>query len=213
MSVPERKRCVCARVQALHPCQRLGLSLGICMGDGDRGRRSLRLKGFDYTQTAVYFVTLCCNRRACLFGEVVRGEMVLNAWGEVVAQEWLRSFEMREELGLDAWVVMPNHFHGLVWFDRAVLERLGAIQREAATEGSPASGPWPLRRRARSLGSMIAGFKAASTRRINQLRHTAAPPIWQRNYHEIIVRDDRMLHNVRAYIRNNPRSWSGDSLR
>ena len=77
-------------------------------------RRSVRLRGYDYTQSGAYFVTLVTQWRACLFGEIVAGEMVLNPLGESVREEWLRSAEIRRELGLDTFIVMPNHLHGIV---------------------------------------------------------------------------------------------------
>ena len=174
-------------------------------------RRSIRLKGFDYTQSAVYFVTICCYQRECLLGTIIQDEMVLNELGTIVAEEWLRSFEIRDELKLDAWVVMPNHFHGLLWFDRPTMQT-----QSPSDDGEPvndsALGKSQLRRPARSLGSVIAGFKAATTKRINQHRNAPGTPVWQRNYYESIVRDDRMLNHIRDYIENNPRSWSTDSL-
>ncbi len=174
-------------------------------------RRSIRLKGFDYTQAAVYFVTICCYQRECFLGAVIQDEMVLNEFGTIVAEEWLRSFEIRDELKLDAWVVMPNHFHGLLWFDRPMAQTRSPSDDGEAVNDS-ALGKSQLRRPARSLGSVIAGFKAATTKRINQHRNAPGTPVWQRNYYESIVRDDRMLNHIRDYIENNTRSWSTDSL-
>ena len=77
-------------------------------------RRSIRLRGYDYSQPGVYFVTLCTHNQEHLFGEVVDGEMRLNELGQVVREEWLRSAEIRREIILDAFVIMPNHLHGIV---------------------------------------------------------------------------------------------------
>jgi REP element-mobilizing transposase RayT len=77
-------------------------------------RRSIRLKGYDYTQSGAYFITICADRRQCLFGDIVDGRMVLNQYGMVVADEWQKSVLIRREIKLDIWVVMPNHFHGIV---------------------------------------------------------------------------------------------------
>jgi hypothetical protein len=75
-------------------------------------RRSLRLRGYDYSQAGAYFVTVCVENRTCLFGGIVDGEMRLNDAGRIVADEWMKSGAIRNEIELDEWVVMPNHFHG-----------------------------------------------------------------------------------------------------
>jgi len=174
-------------------------------------RRSIRLKGFDYSQSAVYFVTLCCYQRECLFGTISQDKIVLSELGTIVRDEWLRSFEIRDELKPDAWVIMPNHFHGLLWFDRPIVQTQSQSDDDEPINDS-VLGKSLLRRPARSLGSVIAGFKAATTKRINQHRNAPGTPVWQRNYYDSIVRDDRMLNHIRDYIENNPRSWSTDSL-
>ncbi|TAD77658.1 MAG: transposase [Oscillatoriales cyanobacterium] len=174
-------------------------------------RRSIRLKGFDYTQSAIYFVTICCYRRECLFGAIAQDEMILNEFGNIVAEEWLRSFEIRDELQLDAWVVMPNHFHGLLCCDRPIVQMQSLSDNDRPVDDS-VLGKNQLKRPARSLGSIIAGFKAVTTKQINQHRNAPGSPVWQRNYYESIVRDDRMLNHIRDYIDNNPRSWQVDSL-
>lgn len=80
----------------------------------ERHRRSLRLKGYDYSQAGAYFVTVCAYGKECLFGEVESGLMRLNEYGEIVASEWIRSAELRLEIECGEFVVMPNHFHGIV---------------------------------------------------------------------------------------------------
>ncbi|MEM9508615.1 MAG: hypothetical protein AAGA16_13175, partial [Cyanobacteria bacterium P01_E01_bin.35] len=77
-------------------------------------RRSIRLRGYDYSQPGYYFVTICCYERQCLFGEIVDGVMQLNQYGEIVKNEWLKSSVIRPDIKLDKYVVMPNHFHGIV---------------------------------------------------------------------------------------------------
>ena len=79
-----------------------------------RNRRSIRLQGYDYSQAGVYFVTICAQNRECLFGEIVNGIMELNVAGRMVADEWIKTAEIRNEIELDEWAVMPNHFHGVL---------------------------------------------------------------------------------------------------
>jgi REP-associated tyrosine transposase len=77
-------------------------------------RRSIRLHGYDYSSPAAYFITICTDNRQVLFGEVVGGQMRRNSYGEIVQEEWFRSATIRKEISLDAWIVMPNHVHGIV---------------------------------------------------------------------------------------------------
>lgn len=164
-------------------------------------RRSLRAKAWDYTRAGPYFVTLVTHERGMLFGEVASGLMALSSFGRVVQQEWEASVNIRQELTLDIFVVIPNHIHGIVWLPEA------NETNEARVE---AHGHAPLQRPARSLGSFIAGFKSASTKRINQLRGTPGLPVWQRNYYERVIRNERELEAVRSYIAGNPAAWADD---
>ncbi len=83
-------------------------------------RRSIRLKDYDYSSAGAYFVTLCVLNRECVFGEVTDGVMMLNHHGEIVLKEWLKSAEIRKEIELDAFIVMPNHLHGIIVINHAV---------------------------------------------------------------------------------------------
>jgi putative transposase len=113
-------------------------------------RRSLRLKGYDYSQTGVYFVTLCAQEKKCLFGEIVNDEMRVNELGTIVAAEWEKSAEIRSEIELGPYVVMPNHFHGIILIvdpDRSPIPNLDATPPRrgdrpvARSEPVPAQGP------------------------------------------------------------------------
>ena len=77
-------------------------------------RQSIRLPEWDYRRPAAYFVTVCAYRRQCLFGRVVDGRMALNAWGRIVTEEWHRTEQVRDNVTLDVFVVMPNHVHGII---------------------------------------------------------------------------------------------------
>jgi REP element-mobilizing transposase RayT len=129
--------------------------------------------------------------------------MTLNHCGVIVANEWLKSEEIRKEIILDAWVVMPNHFHGIVFIEN---DRSSKIENTDYPKGLG------IHPKVRSLSTLIGGFKAAVTKQINIFRNTPGTPVWQRNYHEAIVRDQKMLHHLRGYIENNPRSWAVDCL-
>jgi REP element-mobilizing transposase RayT len=132
--------------------------------------------------------------------------MYLNHIGYIVAQEWARSSQIRQEIELDEWVIMPNHLHGIVLITN--INNVGA--QSLAPLHPPPSNPVAVHRQPRSLSSFVAGFKSAVTKRINNIREAPSIPIWQRNYHESIVRDEKSLHTIRQYIINNPQSWTDD---
>ena len=156
--------------------------------DPDRHhRRSIRLPGHDYAGGGSYFVTICTQGRECLFGDAIDGNVVLLPFGQIVAQEWRTSAAVRPTLRLDAFVVMPNHVHGIVTI---VDENVGAhsdAPRRGALLRAPTSGA--VTRPPRTIGAFVGAFKGAVTRRINALRDTAGSPVWQRNYYEHVIRD------------------------
>ncbi len=171
-------------------------------------RQTSRLAGRDYSRRGCYYVTICTRDRACLFGEVRDGEMRLNGYGQIARDEWHRSADIRAELALDAFVVMPNHVHGIVFIDG----------QEGDPPVAPTLVPGP---RPRSLGSFIAGYKSSVTRRIARAHTgvgaTGGSPslgkpktVWQRNYHDHIVRNGNGLTRIRRYIQANPREWETD---
>ena len=127
--------------------------------------------------------------------------MVLNGTGEIVDKEWIRSAEIRREIELDVFVVMPNHFHGIVFLRGDGDSRRGDRPVAPTTK----HGPQP-----KSIGALIAGFKSTVTKRINESRQTPGMMVWQRNYYEHILRDDDDLNRIREYIINNPARWAED---
>jgi len=164
-------------------------------------RRSIRLKGYDYSLPGAYFITICTHQHICLFGDVGDGKMRLNDVGEIVADEWLQTAVIRKEIELDEWVVMPNHFHGIVFIVQRWDSRRG--DRPVALTAGP---------RPKSIGAMVAGFKSAVTRQVNAMRNTPSANVWQRNYYEHIIRSEPELKGLREYIRNNPKRWTLDRL-
>jgi putative transposase len=150
-------------------------------------RRPARLEGHDYTLAGAYYVTICTAERACLFGEVEDGEMRLNDSGCVVQSTWVGLPNHYHRELLDAFVVMPNHIHG-------VLSLVG----EQSGHGLP---------------EIIRGFKTFSARRINEIRKARGIAVWQRSYHDHVIRDDADLDRIRRYIADNPASWADDPER
>lgn len=168
-------------------------------------RRSIRLPGYDYAAAGAYFVTICVHDRACLFGEVALSEI-----GAIVVEEWLRSEEIRQEIVLDAWVIMPNHMHGIVIIEGT--DESGHRRGDRPVALTTTSPDRPKGPRPKSLASFMAGFKSAATKQINILRNTPGMKVWQRSYYEHIIRDDDDYIRIRAYIEHNPARWAEDRL-
>jgi REP element-mobilizing transposase RayT len=120
--------------------------------------------------------------------------------GRIVQAEWERSTTIRSEIALDVFVVMPNHLHGVVFI----------TELESGSHCRARLRPEEHRRKPRSLGSFIAGFKAYSTKRINELRGTPGQRIWQPDYYEHVIRGEKDLLQIREYIINNPTQWALD---
>ena len=181
-------------------------------------RRSIRLKGYDYTQAGAYFVTIVTQDRAHLFGEVVNGDMRLNAFGVTVREEWFKTAALRPYVRLfdDEFVVMPNHVHGIIWIvddgdDNVATRRVAPTNDIAPTNGiAPTATATPRGPVSGSIGAIIGQFKSAAARRINALRGTPGASVWQRNYYEHIIRNEDALNRIRQYIADNPRRWELD---
>ena len=173
--------------------------------EGGKTRRSIRLKGYDYAQYGAYFVTICTRDRRCIFGDVTDGKMYLSSHGRVVETEWLRTGEIRRNVELDDFVVMPNHMHGIVWLSPNVGARRAVPLRQPSRALEKFGRPVPG-----SLPTIIRAFKSAVTKAINAKRDTLGHPVWQRNYYEHVIRDEDDLNRIRQYIDNNPARWAMD---
>jgi len=173
-------------------------------------RRSIRLRGYDYTQPGVYFITICTHQRAPLFGQVVDGEMVLNVYGEIVRTCWREIPDHFPHVELDAFVVMPNHIHGIIVIVDHVVGATHASPLRHMHTSRPSERVPPRGPASGSLGAIVGSFKSAVTRRINALRGTPGAPVWQRNYYEHIIRSERALDAIRQYIAENPARWHLD---
>jgi len=192
-------------------------------------RHSIRLKGYDYARAGAYFVTMCAWHREMIFGEVVEGEMRLSEAGQSVCDVWEGLPTHYAHVELDAFVVMPNHVHGIiVLVDDEVgadvrTGRIGAGLRPAPTPTAPTTTTptttaptttaptttTPTSRR-HGLPEIVRALKSFSARGINEFRATPGVPVWQRNYYEHIIRNERALNAIRQYIANNPLKWSLD---
>ncbi|MCC7447866.1 MAG: transposase [Anaerolineae bacterium] len=162
-------------------------------------RRSVRLQGYDYAQSGAYFVTVCTHNRECLFGEIVAEAMVLNPFGIIVQDQWDNLPRHYPHLELDAFVVMPNHMHGII----VLTDPVGAGLRPAPTTV-------PTIDKRYGLPEIVRALKAFSARQINDCRESPGVPVWQRNYYEHIIRNEKALDAIRRYIEDNPLRWALD---
>jgi len=222
-------------------------------------RRSIRLKGYDYALAGLYFITLCCHNRACLFGKIENGRMILNEYGHIAYNEWLKTTEIRNNVELGEFVIMPNHIHGIVrLLDRGELhsphntnervecetpnervecetpnervecetpnERVECetpnerVECETPNERVECETPneqgvcdTPLRSPSQTIGAIVRGYKSSVTKQLDLLGFNEK--IWQRNYHEHIIRDEQSYMKIWDYIKNNPANWDNDSLK
>ncbi|MGL5939434.1 MAG: transposase [Waterburya sp.] len=173
-------------------------------------RRSIRLPEYDYSQSGIYFVTICTYHKQCLFGDIENGKMYLNQIGKIVREEWLKSAQIRREIELDEWVIMPNHLHGIVVIVENDVVSSKDRDLDKGASLAPLQGNMFRQRKPRSLSSFVGGFKSAVTRRIKGFCTQSSPLIWQRNYYESIVRDEEKLNQIREYISDNPQKWAED---
>ena len=183
-------------------------------------RRSIRLKGYDYAQKGMYFITLCVQERECIFGTIFENRMFLNEIGQIVANEWVNTMNIRDNVIIHNFIVMPNHIHGIV--------EITYNKNDECLIGEFVS---PTK----SIGAIVRGFKIATTKRIkNFITPVGAngnspngnspngnyplqewiinhlPHIWQRNYYEHIIRDYNDHERIANYINSNPSRWEED---
>jgi putative transposase len=169
-------------------------------------KNSLRLQGFDYGTAGAYFVTICCLGRQPFLGEVIEGKVSLSPIGEILADEWEKTREIRASVRLDTSVIMPNHFHALVWISQ---KRRREIPQYHFLLQTPSHANRFMAPSA-NLSSMVRGLKGAVTRRA---RAAGFPEFaWQRSFHDRIVREKEELLRIRAYIQNNPANWQKDEF-
>lgn len=178
-------------------------------------RRSVRLKRYDYTGNNAYFVTICAYQKECLFGTISNGQINLNVEGVCVKKAWLETAEKRTNIRLDDFVIMPNHFHAILWIVRRGTARcaLGTQDEISQYRGTARCAPTheefgkPVHD---SLPTIIRSFKSAAAKLINESRDNLGALVWQRNYYEHIIRSHKELRQTSEYIRSNPAHWHND---
>lgn len=181
-------------------------------------RKSIWLKTYDYSSSGYYFVTICVKDRECLFGEIKNAEMRLNNYGGIVRDTWLKLPDRYTNVTLGQFVVMPNHFHGII----AIMSDVGAPlagaldsvemdHRVSRIRKSTRAGTRP----APTLGQIMGAYKSITTNEIMthftaRNRTSFADHIWQRGYYDRIIRNENELRNTREYVLDNPKQWHLD---
>lgn len=165
-------------------------------------RQSIRLKNYDYAHAGHYYVTICTHNRQCLFGTIKNGKILLNKSGKIIVDIW-QSLPKHHPVELDTFQIMPNHMHSV-------------IQIVGATRGSPAIATVRSKpqtggsRPAPTLGTIIGLFKSECTKKIRRAMENPHINVWQRNYYEHVIRNQKSLNKIRQYISTNPSMWSHD---
>jgi len=203
---------------------------------GIHHRKSIRLKGYDYSQTGLYFITICCQNRACLFGEIPVGadlrvcpapKTILNDAGIMIESEWLKLPERFINIELHEYIVMPNHFHAILQIVGAALvvaqnDTVAQNDMIDATEKGQPQGIAPtiapiIAPTGKTVGDMVGAFKSITT--VEYIRGVKNDDwqrfdgkLWQRNYWEHIIRNQNEYQRISEYIINNPINWNLDKL-
>jgi putative transposase len=160
-------------------------------------RKSIRIQGFDYSEQGAYFITIITHKRKCIFGEINHGEMHLSPTGSIVKQIWESIPDHFPQAYVDHFVIMPNHIHGIIELVRA----RHAVPLQYEQFGKPVSG---------SIPTIIRSFKSTVTRQVNLNRESPGEKVWQRNYYEHVIRNERELQAIYDYLVTNPFNWLKD---
>ncbi len=195
-------------------------------------RRTIRLKGYDYSQAGAYFITICCQDRECRFGKIENDEMILNEYGTIAYNEWIELPKRFPNFELDVFQIMPNHMHGIIvlsehdvgaGFTRAqnssivqnniTNENMVFSEKEATVNPAPTI--------TATIGDILGAYKslvANGCLDIHKQKWAGVNPapymgkLWQRNYHEHIIRNEQSYQTISEYIINNSAKWNDDKF-
>ncbi|NOS85730.1 MAG: transposase [Ignavibacteria bacterium] len=162
---------------------------------------SAKLKGWDYSDTSIYYVTICTENMTKFFGKISNGRIDLTSEGKIVKEEWMKTAEIRKNALLDEFIVMPNHLHGIIALTKSDEKLLSETSQRDVFTGS--------RLQPDTLSSIINQFKGKCTKRIREFNKEFK---WHSRFHDRIIRSERELDNIRAYIHYNPQKWSKDEF-
>ncbi len=169
---------------------------------------SHRLKGYDYTSDGAYFITIVTKNREHFFGKIMNGEMVFNGLGGIANGYWKKIPDHFPDVILDEFIIMPNHIHGILFLQKSTIniprrDKKFFVSTNNQTKQKPSK-----HGTSRTIGSIVRGFKIGVTKYARE--NTNIYDVWQRNYHDRIIRNDNELNRIREYIINNPQMWECD---
>jgi len=171
-------------------------------------RRTIRLQGYDYSSEGLYFVSICCQDKVCYFGKIQNEDVILNDAGRMMENEWYSLKERFQHIELHEFIVMPNHFHGIIELTDVENVEIPLVGIQINT-GQP-QGIAP------TIGEIIGAFKSITTNKYIQGVKDYNwmcfnNRLWQRNYYEHIIRNGNSHQNISDYIISNPSNWANDS--
>jgi len=195
-------------------------------------RKTIRLRNYNYFDNGYYFVTICTYNKRCLFGDIIDGNIKLNDSGQLVDQILRKLPEYYHGISIDNYIVMPNHIHTIIIIKQSVgaaprgrplinteLKFNKISNKNRISDSGPAQGPAPTAclpvGKGLSLSDIIYRFKSLTTKRyMDGVKNNNWQPfnkhLWQRSFHDHIIRVDESLNKIREYIRNNPATWDKD---
>lgn len=177
-------------------------------------RQSNRLQGFDYSSPGSYFVTIVSYQRLPFFGKIISEKIQLNQIGKIVENYWIDVPLHFNCVSIDAFVIMPNHLHGIININEHQLSKkpscYDSMNQIAPINFSEDHHKRPKGTIPNSLGAIIGAFKSATTKQVHRLGLTDHRSLWHRNYYEHIIRDDQDYHRIVEYIQLNPSNWAND---
>lgn len=195
---------------------------------GKYRKTSHRLKEYDYSKEGAYFITICCKDRECLFGEITNGKMMYNEYGKISDFEWKNTENIRKNVTIDEYIIMPDHVHGIIFIDYQIPDephqttetsRRDTVHRvstppifcnEKNTTANREQFGKPTKN---SIPTIIRSYKATVTTQINAKRNIHGFPIWQPGFYDRIIRDEEELNRIREYIIQNPQNWENNKNR
>ena len=187
-------------------------------------RRSIRLKGYDYSRPGMYFITICCQDRECRFGYIENQTMILNQFGIIARNEWYKLPKRFNNLQLDVFQIMPNHIHAIIILNESPVR---ATPADAPNDDDPAdapneqdgagASPAPIMASISNptVGDIVGAYKslvANECLKIFKSKNEKMGKLWQRNYYEHIIRNHQSFKTIANYIMNNPARWNDDKF-
>ncbi len=186
-------------------------------------RRRIRLKGYNYSQAGLYFITICCQDRICRFGHIDNSEMTLNEYGKIANNGWSKLPERFPNVELDVFQIMPNHIHGIIILNEmpvgagfTPVQIINNTPAQNKTDNATTDFNRATARVAPTVSDIVGAYKslvANECLKIFKMNNETMGKLWQRNYWEHIIRNEQSYRNISEYIINNPANWISDTLK